>query len=58
MVIFQTRSFVLNSVGRRELSRVLRHDQIILFEKDDGGGGQGSVENELVEKADRELKFY
>lgn len=58
MVICQTRSFVLNSVGIRELSRVLRDDQIIFFEEDDGGGGQGSVQNGLDGKADRELTLY
>lgn len=33
MVICQTRPFGFNYVDRRELSKVLRHDWIILFEK-------------------------
>lgn len=48
-----TRTLGLNSVGNRELSDVLRRDQIILFEKDDGSEGWGSVENELAGKSDR-----
>lgn len=50
MIIHRTRTFGLNSVGNRELAKVLKHDQIIVFEKDDAVGGWGSVKNELAGK--------
>lgn len=43
MIICQTRPFGFNYVDRRELSKVLRHDWIILFEKNEVGGRGGEV---------------
>lgn len=58
MTIGQTRTFGLYSVGNKELSKVLRHSQVCVLEKNDWGKDWGIVENEPHGKPAGELTFY